>query len=201
MTILSIGLQEWAVTCTALSAGATLVIVRKGGIHERHGGLFAPEHEHFALLPTRLHQDAGRLRPDVAEAYADQFEADPEPGVITITAWAETICAWKVTDRARLTTIADELIWSDAEIDTRFRYRDQPWLFVLALRVHRLGRVQTIPDRPAYAGCRSWIPLQDTVDLSASQPVLSDAQCAERLAALDQALGVSPSPQSLAPSP
>ena len=188
MTTLSIGLQEWAVTCTALSAGATLVMVRKGGIHERQGGLFSPEHERFALLPTRLHQDASRLRPDVAEAYADQLAPDPAPGAITVSGWAETIRAWKVTDRTRLTAIADELIWTDAEIDARFRYRDQPWLFVLALRVHRLGRVQTIPDRPAYAGCRSWIPLQDTVDLEQSQRVLSDAQCAERLAALEQAL-------------
>ena len=49
---LSHGLQEWAVCCRALGEGRITLVVRKGGIHERGGGLFALEHQRFALLPT-----------------------------------------------------------------------------------------------------------------------------------------------------
>jgi hypothetical protein len=185
---LRVGLQEWAVTCSALAAGATVVVVRKGGIHERHGGLFSLDHERFALIETRLHQDASRLRPDVAAAYADRLLPDPRPGRLHVAVWAEAVRIWRVTDRRRLDALDDELIWTPAELDARFAYRGEPFLHVVALRVHRLGRMQDLPDRPQYAGCRSWIPLADPVDTADSQAVLTDAQFAERLARLAEAL-------------
>lgn len=185
---LAVGLQEWAVVCRALGAGRLVLAVRKGGIHERGGGLFQLEHQRFALLPTHLHQDAGRLRP----AFAADFAAaaiDPEPGVLRVACWAEAVRIWKLTDLARIQALDLELLWSDAELATRFRYRDQPWLYVVALRVHRLPVVQAIPDHPSYAGCRSWIPLKDAVVTTGSTPVLDDAAFAARLTAINATLG------------
>src|SRR5688500_9610008 len=99
-TTLAVGLQEWAVCCQALWSGRLVLAVRKGGIHERHGGLFTPEHERFALLPTTLHQDASRLRGPFAAGIAAGNDAPP--GVIRVTLWAEVAQVWKATDLARV---------------------------------------------------------------------------------------------------
>ncbi len=184
--ILAVGLQEWAACCQGLGDGRLALAVRKGGIHEHQGGLFAPEHERFALLPTRLHQDARRLRP----AYVGDVAApDDAPfGMIRVMAWAEVARVWKATDLGRVLALGDELAWTEAELTTRFRYRDQPFLYVLALRVWHLPAPRDIPDLPAYAGCRSWIPLRDQVDPAGSVPALADADFAARLARIAHTL-------------
>jgi len=180
---LRVALQEWAVCCAALAAGRGIALVRKGGVHERHGGLFAPEHERFVLLPTWLHQDASRLATALAGDLA--ASATPPPaGSIPVTVWAEVARTWRVTDAERLDRLGEEGLWSAAELRRRFAYRDQPWLHVLVLRVHRLAAPRVIADHPSYAGCRSWIPLVESVDTTASLPVLADAVFAARLAAL-----------------
>ena len=185
-TTLAIGLQEWSACCRALGAGRLVLAVRKGGIHERQGGLFVPEHDRFALLPTRLHQDESRLR----SGFGVEIDGGDESpaGVIRVTVWAEVARVWKATDLARVQALGDELAWTSAELATRFAYRDQPFLFVLALRAWRLPVPQDIPDLPAYAGCRSWIPLRDPVDLGGSTPAVTDPDFAARLARVESVL-------------
>jgi hypothetical protein len=185
---LAVGLQEWAVACRALGDGRLVLAVRKGGIHERGGGLFRLEHERFALLPTYLHQDAGRLAPAQAGAFAADA-VDPAPGTLRVAWWAEAARIWKSGDLARVQALGGELLWSAAELAARFRYRDQPWLYVVALRVHRLPAVQAIPDHPSYAGCRSWIPLRDPIPTVGSTPVVDEASFASRLTAIAAILG------------
>jgi hypothetical protein len=185
---LRIGLQEWAVCVRALREGRSCVIVRKGGIHEPQGGTFKPEHERFALLPSYLHQRAERLLPAYA-ADVPQTAVNPVPGKIPVTAWADVARVWKATELARVQALGDELIWTADEIATRFAYRAQPFLYVLALRVQRLPGSIDIPDRASYGGCRSWIALDDSVPTDGSQPVLDDAAWARRLGALTRALG------------
>ncbi len=172
-----VALQEWSACCRALGDGRLTLLVRKGGIHERHGRLFTPEHERFWLLPTHLHQDATRLKP----AFQADVTAPSLGSGIPIALWAETVHVWKVTDCARITALGEELMWTDAELATRFAYRDQPWLFVLLLRVQRLTTPVTIPTDPSYAGCRSWLILTaPPADPASAAPVLDDATFARR---------------------
>ncbi len=185
---LSHGLQEWAVCCTALAQGRITLVVRKGGIHERAGGLFALEHQRFALLPTFLHQDATRVLPVYGDDYFSANAVDPQPGSITIRLWAEARQIWQVTALERVQSLGDELLWSADELARRFAYRDQPWLYVVALRIHRLPMPLVIPDHPSYAGCRSWIPLSAPVVVSGSCPVLDEATYASRLAGIERIL-------------
>ena len=45
----------------------------------------------------------------------------------------------------------------------------------------------TLPNTPAYAGCKSWVPLVHPVDVSEATPVLDDAAYeAKRRAILDR---------------
>jgi len=186
---LSHGLQEWAVCCRALGEGRITLAVRKGGIHERGGGLFALEQQRFALMPTYLHQDATRVLPPFADGYFAQVRQDPAPGTITVTWWAEAARIWKVESLANVSALGEELLWSGDELARRFAYRDQPWLYVVALRMQRLPHPVAIPDHPSYAGCRSWIPFKQPITVTGSLPVLNDAAYAGRLAEIDRILG------------
>ena len=180
MSELPVALQEWAALCQALGDGRLLLTVRKGGIHERGGGLFKPEHERFALLPTHLHQDLARVQ----TAFVGDVQATkvpPEDGQLHIGLWAEVACVWKVTDLDALQGLGPELLWTPQELATRFAYRNEPWLHVLALRVMRLPAPLALPDDPAYAGCRSWIPLKQPIDVTDSVPVLSTGYFETRL--------------------
>jgi hypothetical protein len=183
---LAIGLQEWAVCCRALLDGRLALAVRKGGIHERGGGLFRLEHERFALLPTHLHQDPARLLP----AFAGGCRPDPSPGAIAVAGWAEATRIWKIGDLARVQALGEELAWTPAELAARFAYRDQPWLHVVALRAWRLPAPRVIPDHPSYAGCRSWVPLREPIALAGSSPALGEAAFASRLERIAAVLGV-----------
>jgi hypothetical protein len=182
------GLQEWAVCCRALGEGRITLTVRKGGIHERGGGLFALEQQRFALMPTYLHQDASRVLPPFADGYFVPVQ-DPAPGTITITWWAEAARIWKVDALPRVLALGEELLWSADELARRFAYRDQPWLYVVALRIYRLPEPVAIPDHPSYAGCRSWIPFTQPLVVTGSVPVLDDSVHARRLAGIDRILG------------
>jgi hypothetical protein len=185
---LSHGLQEWAVCCQALGEGRIILSVRKGGIHERGGGLFALEQQRFALMPTYLHQDATRVLPPFADGYFATVRQDPAPGSIAIKWWADATCIWKVSELPRVLALGEELLWSTDELARRFAYRDQPWLYVVALRIHRLPQPVIIADHPSYAGCRSWIPFKETIPTTGSTPVLDDATHARRLASIAQIL-------------
>lgn len=180
----SVALAEWAAVCAALSTGETLITVRKGGIHERGGGVFAPEHRRFWLLPSFEHQRADRLIPAVARYVA----ADPQPGFHALPAWADVARTWRVTDPDRLAALGDLLPFSHAETMARFLYRESPFIFVLALRVQRLALPAVIPDRPRYAGCRSWIELDDQPQPGAALPAISDEDFAAKLKILDDTL-------------
>lgn len=186
--VLDVALQEWAATCRALELGRSVLIVRKGGIHERGGGLFAPEHDRFLLMPTWLHQDAARFDPAWQGCFAG-LEAPP-PGEIPLRLWAEVRRAWRLTELEPLFALRELLPWTRAEIEARFRYR-QPLLNVLALRVHRLSAERRIADRPAYAGCRSWVRLAEAVDCARSRPVLDElafARACDRASAVLDAI-------------
>lgn len=178
-----VGLQEWAVICRALGAGELCAVVRKGGIHEARGGLFELQQPRFLLLPTWLHQDAARLQ----ESWRGRLGAlgpDPDPEHLRIDCWAEAAAVWKLSDPRRLPALAAALPWSEDELRRRFRYREEPWLALVALRIHRLPATVVRPFLPRYRGCRSWIPLAEPVALEGSTPVLDDPTWAARLAEL-----------------
>jgi hypothetical protein len=181
---LRIALQEWAVCIRALESGSSCVLIRKGGIHEPQGGLFAPEHPRFVLLPSFLHQSSERLRETYQGAFLQAVSVNPQPGIIPVSAYAEVVRVWKCLDLAAIQGLGTELVWSDAEIQSRFSYRQQPWLYVLALRVHRLAELVKLPDRPSYGGCRSWITLEDPVATTESTPAIRDDAFAERMRAI-----------------
>jgi hypothetical protein len=58
----------------------------------------------------------------------------------------------------------------------RFNYKPENPLYLMAVRAYRLPRESTVPNRPEYAGCKSWVPLRpsEAVEDSAAEAVMSD---------------------------
>ena len=56
----------------------------------------------------------------------------------------------------------------------RFDYRPANPLYLLLVRAYRLPRPVTLENTPAYAGCKSWVPLGRPVETGGAAPVLDD---------------------------
>jgi len=177
---LQTALKEWAVVCQALSSGRQIILLRKGGIQEAAGG-FELEHRQFLLFPTYLHQNAQMLKPDAAGGIEPQTE---EPATITIAQAGEVTDIIRLQSRAQMQAIDPEHIWSDALVDMRFNYR--PWnpLYLLLVRVYRLRELVQVENTPAYAGCKSWVPLEKPVSCDGAAPALGDLRYAEHRMAI-----------------
>jgi len=186
-----VALKEWAVVCAALGRGRQSLLLRKGGIREPNADRsFHAEHRSFVLLPTHFHaRDAGRERDLVPEVHAE-LQALSERGpaaALRFTLYAEVTAQWELRESAPLQALAGLHVLSDACVTERFHYR-RPGLWALHVRVHRLAEPVELPDRPGYAGCVSWVHLDQPVRGEA-EAVVSDAEHARREAVLAAALG------------
>ncbi|HEY1921871.1 MAG TPA: DUF1802 family protein [Tepidisphaeraceae bacterium] len=173
---LQVALKEWATVCTALARGRQIILLRKGGIHES-GGEFEIEHRRFLLFPTYLHQNPAMLKED---QQASVVKLSAEPAKIEISAAAEITDIIPMTSRATMDAIDDQHIWTKPLIDMRFNYRPENPLYLLLGRAYRLSQPITIDNTPAYAGCKSWVPLETSVQTTGAAAVLDDAQFAKR---------------------
>lgn len=171
-TSLQVALKEWAVVCRALESGRQTILLRKGGIYEA-AGEFEVEHREFLLFPTYLHQSLNMLK--VADH--EGFEAKTaEPDEIALSAAAVVSDIVQLKSREQMDRIDDEHVWTSPLIDMRFNYRPENPLYLLIVRAYRLHAPVTIASTPAYAGCKSWVPLDQPFELGDALPVLDDAR-------------------------
>jgi hypothetical protein len=168
---LQIALKEWAVVCSALGDGRQIILLRKGGIYES-AGEFEIEHRQFLLFPTYLHQNAEMLK-DNEGGGLKIVTAEPQKIQISLAAEITDIIPMK--DRPTMDRLDDRHIWSSKLIDMRFNYRPENPLYLLLVRALRLADAITIQNTPAYAGCKSWVPLETSIDVRNSRPILTDA--------------------------
>ena len=181
---LLVALKEWAVVCDALATGRQMLLLRKGGISESIGG-FEIEHPEFLFFPTYLHQNAAMLKPAERAAFT---LASAEPQQVRIMAAGQITDILRVNGRSAMDRLRDQHIWDEPLIDMRFNYRPQNPLYLLLVRAYVLPAEIEIENTPAYAGCKSWVPLEKAQDVSGATPVLSDAKYAERRAVILQRL-------------
>ena len=164
--MLTIAFKEWAAICEALACGRQSLILRKGGISEV-GGDFRPEHDRFWLYPTYFHeqQQAG-IKPD-AKSYLEAADAvRPPVGSVRLTHIVEVTSVEFCRELDEVLKLDSEHIWSEATVRQRFAYRT-PGLYVFRVKVFPAPESLTIVERPEYAGCKTWVPLEQG-DLSGS---------------------------------
>lgn len=181
-------LKEWAVLCDALASGEIVAMVRKGGIREQRSG-FAVRHERFLLYPTYFHEKAAELQPRFAERVGAASSSRPPEGIIRIEHVADVVAVWHVRELDRLRAIegAHGLAWP--AVQSRFEYRGNPEVRVVAARVSRLRSPHDVLETRRYQGCVSWVELEAPIDVSGEEPALTSAALAERIASIGAALG------------
>ena len=181
-------LKEWAVLCDAMSRGDIVAMVRKGGIREQRAG-FAVRHDRFVLYPTFFHERLDELAPRFRDVLADSHAAHPAPGVVRVSLVADVAAVWHVEDLEKLRAIEGEhgLAWS--AVESRFNYRGIPGVYVVAVRVSRLRDIAEVPELRRYAGCVSWVELDDEIGVTGARPAIPSNAFDERLARLRPLLG------------
>lgn len=173
---LSVALKEWAAVCHALETGRQIMLLRKGGIHEA-AGEFELDHQEFLLFPTYVHQKLEMIKP------ADRAGLElrnSEPAEIKISAFASVTDIIQIKSRAQIDSLDGQHIWLAPLLDMRWNYRPENPLYILLTRVYRLVHTATIPNTLAYAGCKSWVPLEQTILTTGCRPVIDDREFERR---------------------
>lgn len=180
--VLSVAFKEWAVVIRALGQGEQIVILRKGGIHEKDGS-FHVEHDTFLLYPTYEHQKASDLsfkgQPFLKEIQRDFPLKNLERVTFNFFARVEDV-VW-IGERVSLLNLDAFHIWSETALMERFSRAPEQGIYALLVRVYELSQAVSLPNLPAYGGCRSWVSLQTPVTLPSAKPVLSDSSFQSKL--------------------
>jgi len=172
LTTTSHALKEWAVAVNALESGKTIMLLRKGGIHEQNGN-FQVAHKQILLYPTYEHQQAFMLKPEYANRVYP-VTSGWHPETVRIGSWAEITDILPVSDEFLVNALLPFHIWNEHFISDRLKWKPRQPLYILLLRTYKLTQEQEIPYYPKYGGCKSWIDLDKSINLQETTPALSD---------------------------
>jgi len=169
----SVGFKEWAAVCEALGRGRQSIILRKGGIAEGRDG-FSFKHREFFLFPTWFHEQPEKVTESQIEVPPENAERLTIKYAATL-GFSHTITSWDVAE-----ALAPLHIWKPEVVRERFDYDEAPGLHAAFVRVFRLAPVWSFPNEKRYGGCRSWVPLPTPPNGTTLEPVLTDAEHAQR---------------------
>ncbi|HWS72815.1 MAG TPA: DUF1802 family protein [Thermoanaerobaculia bacterium] len=157
-------LKEWANAIEALGRGEQVILIRKGGIADPKFGV---EAERFYLYPTYFHQP-------------EQAQGDG----VAITHWCEVARTWRVRDLDALYRLEPHVVFPRDVLETRYRFRADQALHVIGVRTFALPRAVTIEAKAEYVGCRSWVSVDDEIDIEGSVAILGEDDLQARLDAI-----------------
>lgn len=171
----NIAFKEWAVVCDQLLSGDQVVLLRKGGILEQKAGReFQIEHDTFLLYPNTEHQSKEQLKPEF-HAKSETYGPPPKvSGQIKIAGYCKVVDIVKTSDEAKLRGLEAVTCWAQPLFDMRINYKKEKPNFAVTVRAYKLPEPIVVPYHTDYAGCHSWVPLKDELQLNGT-PVLDDA--------------------------
>jgi hypothetical protein len=170
-----------------LGRGHQVLILRKGGISEDPGG-FQVEQPEFLLFPTLFHQQRESVVPEAQARYDELVPNFPPPEIVRLDSCAKVVECRRLESLAAAERLRDQHCWRDEVIAKRFDWGREKSIFALAVRVFRLCPPVELPLSPSYAGCKSWIELEQDIDTRDARPVLDDEAFAGKLAQFRAAL-------------
>lgn len=165
-------LKEWAIAVNALEKGETIMLLRKGGIHEQ-GGRFQVAHEEILLYPTYEHQQSFMLKAEYTNL-VQPVTSGWHPETVRIGSWAAITDILPVSNESIVNALLPFHIWNEYFISDRLIWKARQPLYILLLRTYKLPQVQEIPYRAEYGGCKSWIDLAQPINTEGAEAVLSD---------------------------
>ncbi len=165
--------------CRALEEGRQSVLLRKGGIIEETRD-FALVERRFLLFPTYEHQDEASVQPPYRTWFRESIERRPPDDVVRICSWAEVTDLFLSHDLDAVLALSDHYAWSDDYIRMRMAYKPRKPMNVVVVRTYNLPEPVDVGVLEHFAGCKSWVPLEETIAMDGS-PILSDAEHAARV--------------------
>ena len=165
--------KEWAVAVDALEQGKTIMLLRKGGIHER-GGRFQVAHDQVLLYPTHEHQQPFLLKSEYTEQVTP-VTSGWHPETIRIGSFARITDILLVSEATIVDALLPFHIWNEQFISDRLKWKPRQPLYILLLRAYKLAQEQMIAYSSTYGGCKSWIDLAQPIAINESVSVFQDA--------------------------
>jgi hypothetical protein len=166
----TVALKEWELQIAAMLRGEQLFLLRKGGILESTNQ-FELEHPRFVFFPTVVHQDARMVREPWRGGIRQVRE---EPSRVSICAYGESVRIFEVPSRSALRELADLYIWDEPLLEMRFAYRPEKPLYLVLVRAFALPGPIELENTLEYAGCRSWVPLAEGVEVSSARQAVAE---------------------------
>ncbi len=186
----NIGLKEWAVTSGALGRGEQIFMLRKGGIRE-DGRHFKVEHEQFLLYPGLFHEGELLLKPENRELLAETTDADFSKE-ISFSVYCEIVETIEISEEIQVRALDAFHIWSKEFPVKRFSWKPRHPLKLMIVRAYRLETPATVAVTSDYAGCKSWVELNEEIDLTNLTPALTDTEFEAQLSKIHEALAAQP---------
>ncbi|MEM7726124.1 MAG: DUF1802 family protein [Cyanobacteria bacterium P01_A01_bin.45] len=187
VNLTNFALKEWETAINALQGGKTIMLLRKGGIHERQGK-FQVSQEQVLLYPTYEHQQSFMLK----EEYSQRVRRITPgwcPEKVCISSWAKITDILPINDESVVNSLSSFHIWNQDFICDRLKWKPSQPLYVLLLRVYQLPQIKQIPFLPRYRGCKSWIELAEYIDISNTQPIISDSKYSQLVHEIRSTIG------------
>ena len=170
---MNIALKEWDLVISELLAGRQAILLRKGGILEANNE-FELEQRRFVFYPTVVHQEPRMVK---AGKRGEIRTMAAEPSQIEIRGYGEVVKILEVPmegGRERVDRLRDLHVWDEPLVDMRFSYRAEKPLYLVVVRAFRLPAAVRIKNTLAYAGCKSWVPLEREVEVSGARQVMGE---------------------------
>ncbi|MEM7594623.1 MAG: DUF1802 family protein [Cyanobacteria bacterium P01_A01_bin.83] len=170
-------LKEWAIAVDALTAGKTIVLLRKGGIREAG---FKVKHPLVWLYPTYEHQKPELLKPE----YAPQVVPVPSgwhPQTVSIKSCAAITEVLSLNYPSQLAALQSYHVWNERLVSDRLKWKPQTPLMVLLLRVYCLDSPQIIPYHQLYGGCKSWIELREPIETNCLRAAIATQEYEQKV--------------------
>jgi hypothetical protein len=186
----NIGLKEWSVTSGALGRGEQILMLRKGGIRE-DGRHFKIEHEQFLMYPGLFHEGELLLKSEHQGLLAETANADFSKEV-SFSVYCELVETIEISEEHQVRALDAFHIWSKEFPVKRFNWKPRHPLKLMIVRAYRLDAPVTVNVTDDYAGCKSWVELNDAIDLTNLAPALPDAEFTALRSSIHEALATVP---------
>lgn len=168
-----IAFKEWASVVEVLGRGEQILLLRKGGIHEK-GKKFDVAHEEFFLFPTFEHQNPRDLKPEGAGVLRKVLAAKPEPNVLPVQYYSVVEESFWISEGKALELLEPFHIWSRECIQARYEWGSEKGLFGIIIRTYAYPSPLPLENLKRYGGCRSWVELESPLETASLKPVLPE---------------------------
>lgn len=168
-----IALKEWAVVIEAMGRGRQTLLLRKGGVADPDE-TFSLEHREFFLFPTFEHQKREQVRAEFQPLFDEVIQRPPPAGQVLLPLYAGVAGSWRLESPDDLRGFEALHVWTPEFLAMRLAYKPEIPTLAVLVRAYRLPTPPRTANIPAYAGCKSWVPLETALPVEGAVPVIEN---------------------------